>query len=341
MFEWILNGGGVPTIKGGWTLVGEFNSITGSYGARVGVSGDGGTVLTSAHQNSELWIYIRDPNGSFIHKQTIASAGSFGYAAAISFDGSRLVVGPGSGNSLLIYTRDGGGGYNLTQTIYQGNLFGYNVRMSNDGVTLVSSAYGRSEVFIYILGGDGTFTLRQTLSSTYSSYGKYLLLSKDGKVLVIQSNSRTGSQRDVTIFKLSANGQFQLSTGLTGHAYYGSVGGISGDGETIALLHTLSEVGIYRPSKTTGKYELKQSISVAGSGGSLDLSVDKSILFLGTSTDAKLLIYELDQSGVYVPTDELDHDIIRYNGFCSVSDNLDTLVIGDSANKTCHIYQYK
>lgn len=105
MFEWILNGGGVPVVVGEYVFGSRLTSDDVDFGYSVTTSGDGLTLAVGAAVGKSCTVYTRATVGeSFTQLQREVSTDvNYGRSVILSSDGLTLAVGAFGSNAYTLY----------------------------------------------------------------------------------------------------------------------------------------------------------------------------------------------------------------------------------------------
>lgn len=234
MFEWILNGGGVPEVIGEYVKVGEWVSDASRYGFVVASSSHGRFVAITSDNTGPLVIY--EWSGSeYVEIQTFDEPDEFGRCVSFIGDGDKLLVGSKGKITVLHWV---GVKYIVGQVLSDNPAFGYSLTHTLNGDRIISAHdMGTvSAIGVWSLQGD-TYVRTSTLPGHTNSVGVNLTVSADGRFL---TSSGGNTKRFVWLW----NGFRYVSNGAT-------LSGLSGFGRWAITSQDGSRLLISEPS--TGK----------------------------------------------------------------------------------------
>lgn len=200
MFEWILNGGGVPLVVGSYAVVtGSDGQGSETYSAG-SLSKDGATLVLRNNVNKQVLVF-KLIDGLFKLTQTIVK-GTYN-EVVVSGDGSVIAMQYGAYH-VAIYKRNLEGVYVESQTLFGTNYSGYGttITISDDGTVLAINAYALKYTYIFKPDGDGLYSQVGIIGGG-GSFGRVMSMSGNGKVI-----ASTDDTRRISVHRENQQGSF-------------------------------------------------------------------------------------------------------------------------------------
>lgn len=321
MFEWILNGGGVPEIFPGFQLVKTLTGVP-TYGNAVSVSDDGshfsvGTVKSGTDEHY-TWGDVE-----YTLDQSIPTNVTSGYNRHVR--GGDVFVSFRSFNStgLVIYRRVADS-YVEVQRI--GNV--ERPTLSGDGSILLAYSFTERTIRVYNKQGDGTFTLKQSITApTLRGFSNgEVCISGDGTVIAVGGYN----YGELYVYKVAAGGNFTYQQTLTGSKQFGISTSLSFDGGVLVVGNQSGgEATLY--TYTGSKYvEIYPTLSGSSYFGTLVLlNGSGTLLIVSAYASNSVYVYELD-GGVATLVQTMIYDKNFGNDIDLSSDGLSMIVTSDT-----------
>lgn len=321
MFEWILNGGGVPEVIGEWVETTTFTS----GGRGVALSADG-ELFTSQGDSGQIVVAYVDGQGSTLNR--FNGTGTWGESICLAPDGSILLISDPDNKRVMLYKRTSGSYSLLKSIVGTGAHFGIFATMTATVDTLLISDGGKS--YIYKHGGDFDYVLVQTFNRSirtasfssdgnvlaYGESGRWYLYGRDVDGLYINTNSQLGTSNTFIDCKFINNDD---------RLYLGGNGG-----------------GRFAEKGVDGVYRLIPGLTVP-SNTYADISQD-GVVFVTSGGDTATIYHYNSETGKYEYKVAFK-DIGTYgrssNKMCKISDDGTLIIVGDNAWNRVHVYRYK
>lgn len=229
MFEWILNGGGVPIVVGGYGKLGVGFNGSGSFGSRVGITADGTTLASS---NGTVVRLFNLTHGEYLEGVSVAASN----VDAVAFSGS-------GGEKMFTFSAAVGcriyanvdGTYQLKQTIHNRCAEG---AVSKDGSVLLLGS-GES-IEVYELGVGGVYETRGVLPLPNGAISYRMAISDDLSTIVGGSGKSSAS-----VFSRDTEGNYVYVAGWYVGDWFGYSVALSADGSSVLVARYGSNVILY------------------------------------------------------------------------------------------------